>query len=414
MVVLAMCGLVCGVLCGPGLTATPDNQAALAAAPFQATPEPTGKDEDGLDPPDFSFVCEAMHCTFQPKTSYPGYAECSWNAGDGSGFQDWNCQANFPHTYKKAGNYNTTFRVADSRTPGGEVVTKTRTVKLAAPEPTQTTKPVPTETPTPTSTPTPVPTSTPTSTPTKPPTSAPGPTTTRTSTPRPTGTQTLEPDPTAPPSDPDPSATPTIDPTDVPGQEAKSYMDQCGYGTVAYSPPTSMWQGEKTEFTVRVALAGSPQDLSTELPTGSPVVTDNPKICELMRADLTGLGFDIERKSNPSGLISLSSDGSGGWGWYITPRETGRKTLTVSLVAPAPDGGDLEIETYTREIDVNVGFAYLVGVVAKEWAAPLGLTIPVIVGALGGLYLRSKRVRHRPTHGPHEGRHEAHRRLKGG
>ena len=171
-----------------------------------------------------------------------------------------------------------------------------------------------------------------------------------------------------------------------------------------------MWQGEKSEFTVRVALAGSPQDLSTELPPGSPVITDNPRICDLMRADLTGLGFEIERKGNPSGLISLSSDGSGGWGWYITPRETGRKTLTVSLVAPAPNGGDLEIETYSREIEVNVGFAYLVGVVAKEWAAPLGLTIPVIVGAIGGLYLRSKRNRPRPTHGANQGRHEASRR----
>jgi hypothetical protein len=174
-----------------------------------------------------------------------------------------------------------------------------------------------------------------------------------------------------------------------------------------------MWQGEKSEFTVRIALKGSPKDPGTELPPGSPVVTANPQVCELMRADLTGLGFDIERIGNPTGLISLSSDGSGGWGWYVTPRETGRKILRISLVAPAPNGGDLEIETYSREIDVNVGFAYFVGVVAREWAAPLGVTIPVIIGAVAGLYLRYKRHRHQPTHGPSEGRHQAHRQPRG-
>ena len=162
-------------------------------------------------------------------------------------------------------------------------------------------------------------------------------------------------------------------------------MDQCGYGKVAYSPPTSMSQGEKSEFTVRIALKGSPKDPGTELPPGSPVVTANPKVCDRMRAYPTGLGFDIERIGNTSDEISLASDGSGGWGWYITPRETGRKILKIRLVAPAPNGGsDLEIETYSREIDVNVGLAYLVGVLAKDWAAPLGLTIPVIVGAAAG------------------------------
>ena len=171
-----------------------------------------------------------------------------------------------------------------------------------------------------------------------------------------------------------------------------------------------MWQGERSEFTVRVALAGSPQDLRTELPTGSPVATESPEVCKLMRAELTGSGFDIERIGNPSGLITLSSDGSGGWGWYVTPREIGRKTLTITLVAPAPNGGDLEIETYSREIDVNVGFAYLVGVAARDWAAPLGLTIPVIIGAVA--YLRHKRHRHQPTHRQTVGRHPAHHRHR--
>ena len=63
-------------------------------------------------------------------------------------------------------------------------------------------------------------------------------------------------------------------------------------------------------------------------------------------------------------------------GLYVTPRESGHKKLTIRLVAPAPDGGDLEIETYSRDIEVNVNLGYVVAVATKEWAAPLGLSIP--------------------------------------
>lgn len=118
-----------------------------------------------------------------------------------------------------------------------------------------------------------------------------------------------------------------------------------------------------------------------------------------MRADLTGEAFDIERRGNTSGVIALPSDEVGEWGWYITPREPGHHKLELRLFAPIPGTeGEFEVKTYEADIEVNVGSQYAVGEVVNKWAAPLGITIPVVLGAAGAIYLRVRRNRYKPQH----------------
>lgn len=186
----------------------------------------------------------------------------------------------------------------------------------------------------------------------------------------------------------------------LPGQAAQEILDRCFEGTLVFRPPSPMEQGETTSWSIRVALHGSDEDPSQGLPGEGPVETRTPRLCELMRAELAGDGMDITATSGAGGVISLPAEGVGEWSWDITPREAGEKEMTLRLLAPGPEGSSIMVETYRETIDVQVRLGYVVGNAVKEWAGPLGLSIPVVAGAIGALYVWWQRRRYKPKHAP--------------
>lgn len=185
-----------------------------------------------------------------------------------------------------------------------------------------------------------------------------------------------------------------------PGQNtADTILAECAPGRIAFRPPSPMKVGETEQFVLRVVLAGSPTDPSStfpgESPGARPVETANPTVCDRMRAELTGPAFSIDQMGNESGKMLVPEEGFGEWRWYITARETGQQSLILRLYAIGPEDEDITLETFERTIEVEVDAGTAVAGFLKEWAIPLGLTIPVALGGVGALFTRSRRRSHR-------------------
>jgi hypothetical protein len=351
--------------------------------PDPADPAETLQPAPEAPRPDFVVQCEGFTCTMDASASVDpdgGSIESFlWDVEDGSQGEGmlWG------HTFSTPGAYTIRLTVIDDS--GAEGVQE-QTIELAGPSPTETISPPPSGTVPP------------------PPTTGgktfiPGPTGSETGTPPETGT----PEPTAteyPNSEaPSPSAS-GADPTAtaIPGGASQEVLDKCFEGTLVFRPPSPMVQGETKSFPIRVAFKNSPVDPAEELPGQGPVATESPTLCEFMRADLTSDGLDIDLTSGNNGLIALPAEGVGMWSWNITAREAGTKQMVLTIWTKGPDGADVLVKTFEKSIEVKIGIGYVLGNVVKEWGEPLGITVPVVVGAIGGLYFWWRRRRYQPKH----------------
>lgn len=193
-----------------------------------------------------------------------------------------------------------------------------------------------------------------------------------------------------------PGSTPPPQPTSTAferARRAKEILETCLQGELTFRPPSPMRQGETREFVLHVTLGDPGEGHEKNIPGPNPVQTRAPIVCEEMRADLSGPGMTIERAGNPSGEMLVPEEGVAEWRWWITPEESGRKTMTLQLFATAQDGPDLSLETFREDIHVEIELGYVLNALVKDWAQPLGVTIPVLVGAIGALLVwsRSKR-----------------------
>ncbi|MDV8149643.1 hypothetical protein [Arthrobacter sp. B10-11] len=159
-----------------------------------------------------------------------------------------------------------------------------------------------------------------------------------------------------------------------------------------------MRQGETREFVLHVTLGDPGEGHEKNIPGPNPVQTREPIVCEEMRADLSGPGMTIERAGNPSGEMLVPVEGVAEWRWWITPKESGRKTMTLQLFATAEEGPDLSLETFREDIQVEIELGYVLNALVKDWAQPLGLTIPVLIGAIGALLVWSRSKRRKAKH----------------
>jgi hypothetical protein len=181
-------------------------------------------------------------------------------------------------------------------------------------------------------------------------------------------------------------------------RRAKEILETCLQGELTFRPPSPMRQGETREFVLHVTMGDPGAGHEKNIPGPNPVETRAPIVCEEMRADLSGPGMAIERAGNPSGRMLVPEQGVAEWRWWITPKEPGRKTMTLQLFATAEDGPDLSLETFREDIQVEIELGYVLSALVKEWAQPLGVTIPVLVGAIGAILVWSRSRRRKAKH----------------
>ncbi|KIS28615.1 hypothetical protein TV39_04280 [Arthrobacter sp. SPG23] len=181
-------------------------------------------------------------------------------------------------------------------------------------------------------------------------------------------------------------------------RRAKEILETCVRGELTFRPPSPMRQGETREFVLHVTLGDPGAGHEKNIPGPNPVQTRAPIVCEEMRADLSGAGMTIERAGNPSGEMLVPEQGVAEWRWWVTPKDPGRKTMTLQLFATAEDGPDLSLETFREDIQVEIELVYVLNALVKDWAQPLGLTIPVLIGALGALLVWSRSKRRKAKH----------------
>lgn len=217
---------------------------------------------------------------------------------------------------------------------------------------------------------------------------------------RPVATTSTEPnEPSGADGAPEPTMSPSSSAIAVPGLLADTVLSRCVKGIVAFRPPNPMRQGDTTEFTVRVALAGSPTDPVEGLEGEGPAQRRTTTTCERMRAELTGVGMDVQGTGSENGEILIPSDGVGEWMWLVTARESGTKSLTLRLFVPGQDNTDITLESFHERIRVKVGVRYAAAGFVKEYFPALGITVPVLVGA--GAWMWSKRRKGKPATGAH-------------
>ena len=181
-------------------------------------------------------------------------------------------------------------------------------------------------------------------------------------------------------------------------RRAKEILATCLKGELTFRPPSPMRQGETREFVLHVTMGDPGAGHEEKIPGNNPVQTRAPIVCEEMRADLSGPGMDVERAGNPDGEMLVPVEGVAEWRWWITPRESGRKTLTLQLFATAQNGPDLSLETFREDIQVEIELGYVLNALVKDWAEPLGVTIPVLVGAIGAILIWSRSRRRKAKH----------------
>jgi hypothetical protein len=202
-----------------------------------------------------------------------------------------------------------------------------------------------------------------------------------------------------------PSATPSEGPARA--LRARQILDACVKGELTFRPPSPMRQGETREFVLHLSMGDPGTTHESLIPGNNPVETRKPVVCEEMRADLSGPGMEIVRTGNETGEMLVPVQGVAEWGWLITPKEAGRKTLTLRLFATNQDGPDLSLETFREDIDVEVALGYLLNSIVKDWAQPLGLTIPVLIGAIGAFLVwsrsRGRKSKHAANASPGDG-----------
>lgn len=188
---------------------------------------------------------------------------------------------------------------------------------------------------------------------------------------------------------------------------AQAILDQCLPGEIAFRPPSPMSLGETHEFVLRAVTNESTVDPKESFPVDPkdnpsprPIETAHPKICDSMRADLSGPTFDIERAGSESGKMLVPDEGMAEWRWHITPKKAGTQKLTLQLFALGPGGEDITLKSYDEDIIVEVEFGHATKSFIKEWMIPLGITIPVVVAAIGAIVAWRRRRDHKPDRHP--------------
>lgn len=192
----------------------------------------------------------------------------------------------------------------------------------------------------------------------------------------------------------------TTDPLQEQVDQEQAFLRQ---GVVAYRAPNPMQLGGWQEVAVRVSGATPPPGFTSGLPgTGVPITTP-VQVGPQMRAVLQGPGFDVVPVGQDNGDRTLSSDGTADWAWNVQPLQRNAKTLELTLYVIEGDGNPpVSVRTITEQVQVSGNVKYSLGRWFDDHWGQTGITIPVLCGAVFGVwkFIQSRRRRRAAARAP--------------
>lgn len=183
------------------------------------------------------------------------------------------------------------------------------------------------------------------------------------------------------------------------------------HGMAAFNAPNPMRRGEVHTLQLAISApppqpppatapdASTPQDLSAEHTTPSDVVGQlpgqtvefEPLVGRFMRAELTGVGFDITPQSPPMQEVTPSSVTT--WTWQVVARDGGQRSLTLTTVVEGCTGGGecvpLRSTTQNYTVDVKVKPLdqvrdFLTGM--PDWIKIVSAIVAALAGLIAALF----------------------------
>lgn len=150
---------------------------------------------------------------------------------------------------------------------------------------------------------------------------------------------------------------------------------------LAYNIPRSMTLGETKEVLFVLDLSKSSEDLRKIYQEQTDVKTARARVSSYMEAKLRGSSFDITEITPARQPLSRIEESR--WRWSITAKEPGKQKLhlTLNAIINGPDGERTRsVETYDREIDVQVTIARQVSTFVRGNWQWLWTTVAIPVG----------------------------------
>jgi hypothetical protein len=161
-------------------------------------------------------------------------------------------------------------------------------------------------------------------------------------------------------------------------------------GLAAFNAPDPMMRGEVHVLQLAVSFTPETEDTPTPAETVEPLPGDTvefqPLVGRFMRAELTGVGFEITAQSPASQEIAL--DGVTTWNWRVVARDGGERALTLTTVVEGctGDGQCVPLRSTAQNYTVTVEVSLLGKVRDFLFGLPDWIKIiSAILAALAGL-----------------------------
>lgn len=155
-------------------------------------------------------------------------------------------------------------------------------------------------------------------------------------------------------------------------------------GKILFNPNKYMRVGELQIIEARISKSLS-TDLGESLKGSGEPVVEKLAVGDVMKANLSGDGFDIEGSSSEAQLVP--DDDFAHWTWNVTPIKSGRRTLillvTVQIKVRGVSDTSHDVPVLERDVEVLINPVYTTRrFLAANWKWIAGtIAIPVIIWA---------------------------------
>jgi hypothetical protein len=167
-------------------------------------------------------------------------------------------------------------------------------------------------------------------------------------------------------------------------QEIDRHFAQLSPGKAVFTVPPEMRVGDARNVAFRIARVGDEREILKALPPGMVQQWQQAHITPTMKARLNGADFDIKSESSEEQVVGGGSYTQ--WDWLVTPQASGKKELTLHVVAVVTVSGyekPRDVLVASRRVLVRVNPRLLMlTFVEAHWGSALAFLIGVAAHAL--------------------------------